>query len=84
MNRPSTKSTEKKLSAIPSTVQLPGGIRLSGVKFRVVAVDGDGRPTLFEMLAAGAPGEPNDYTLFANEEQIRGINQGFRIAKPGD
>lgn len=60
------------LKAIPSVVQLPGGIRLSGVKFRVTKRDEDGRPIVFEILQRNSSETgPDIWTLFASEEMIR-------------
>jgi len=56
------------LKSIPKVVQLPGGIRLNAVPFKVIECDADGRPLKFEILP---PGERGEWWLFANEEQIR-------------
>ena len=63
------------LRSIPRVVQLPGGVKLSGVPFRCVGYDDAGRPKTFEILPddaayrATAPGER--WVLFASEETIR-------------
>jgi hypothetical protein len=60
--------------SIPSQVQLPGGIMLKGMPFKIVAYNADGSPRLFELLA---PGESFDIKeegaciLFAREDWIR-------------
>ena len=58
----------------PSQVQLPGGIMLKGMPFKIVAYNADGSPKLFELQP---PGEPFDIreddacVLFAQEDWIR-------------
>lgn len=60
------------MKKIPSVVQLPGGVRLSGVPFKIAEYHDDGRPKLFEILERG-----DEYSgdgacvLFANESWIR-------------
>lgn len=57
---------------IPSVVQLPGGVRLQGVPFRIVERHDDGSPRLFEIMPSGTKVEgPDLCVLFANEEWIR-------------
>lgn len=67
------KSKQKKkapggLSSVPSVVQLPGGVLLKALPFKIVERDADGRPKLFELLP---PGEKGTCALFADEEWIR-------------
>ena len=38
--------------SIPSQVQLPGGVTLKGMPFKIVAYNPDGSPKLFELLFA--------------------------------
>jgi hypothetical protein len=55
-------------------VQLPGGILLKGMPFRIVAYNDDGTPRLFELQPAGAPfdlKEVGTCHLFAHEDWIR-------------
>lgn len=61
----------KKLSSPPSVVQLPGGIRLSGVPFKIVDRHEDGSPKTFEILPRMTSTKP-DCVLYADEEWIRG------------
>lgn len=59
--------------AIPSQVQLPGGVVLKGMPFKIVAYNPDGSPKLFELQPPG----PHDLNaegacvLFADETWIR-------------
>lgn len=59
--------------AIPSQVQLPGGIVLRGMPFKIVGYNDDGTPKLFELQPPG----PHDLSmdgacvLFAREDWIR-------------
>lgn len=60
------------LKRIPNVVQLPGGIRLNAVPFRIVERHEDGTPKLFELMPAGSPINGKDmWALFANEEMLR-------------
>lgn len=54
--------------AAPSAVQLPGGIRLVGIQFKIIGRHEDGSPKTFEILP---PGEKGDCSLYASEEWIR-------------
>jgi hypothetical protein len=54
--------------SIPSVVQLPGGIKLNAVPFKVIERDDEGRPLKFEILP---PGERGEWMLFAHEPSIR-------------
>jgi hypothetical protein len=59
---------------IPSQVQLPGGIVLKGLPFKIVAYNDDGSPRLFELQPSDAPvGTTADDScvLFANEDLLR-------------
>jgi hypothetical protein len=59
---------------IPTQVQLPGGVLLKGMPFKIVAYNDDGSPKLFELQPAGAPfdiKEPGTCYLFAREDWIR-------------
>lgn len=60
------------MKRIPGVVQLPGGVKLSAVPFRVVERHADGSPRLFELMPRGAEikGE-GVWALFADEESIR-------------
>lgn len=68
------KKESKKLSAIPSVVNLPHGIRLNSIPFRITSWDDAGRPKTFEILEAGTELGPDDCALFASEEWIRRPN----------
>lgn len=71
------KQPSKGLKSIPSQVQLPGGVVLKGMPFKVVEYNPDGTPKLFELLPAGAfeinKAATGDGTivLFASEELLR-------------
>lgn len=60
--------------SIPSQVQLPGGITLKGMPFKIVAYNPDGSPKLFELQPPG-PGfdikVAGTCVLFAQEELLR-------------
>ena len=60
--------------SIPSQVQLPGGIVLKGIPFKIVAYNPDGTPKLFE-LQPPSPGfdikADGACVLFAREDWIR-------------
>ena len=60
--------------SIPSQVQLPGGIVLKGMPFKIVAYNPDGSPKLFELQPPG-PGfdvkAEGTCVLFASEELLR-------------
>ena len=60
--------------SIPSQVQLPGGITLKGMPFKVVEYNPDGSPKLFELQPADAPFDTKQdgtCVLFAREELLR-------------
>ncbi len=67
------KSKPKGLKSIPSQVQLPGGVLLKGMPFKIVEYHPNGTPKTFELLPPG----PHDIKadgaciLFAQEEWIR-------------
>lgn len=68
--------------SIPSQVQLPGGIMLKGVPFKIVEYNPDGTPRLFELQPAGATfdiKEDGACVLFAREEIVR---SPWRDGKP--
>lgn len=65
---------KKGLSAIPSVVQLPGGVRLTAVPFRIASYDDEGRPLTFEIQPPGTampPAENGGLMLFADEAWLR-------------
>lgn len=61
------------LKSIPSQLQLPGGIVLKAMPFKIIAYHPDGSPRLFELQPEG----PHDLSvdgncvLFAREAWIR-------------
>lgn len=60
--------------SIPSQVQLPGGILLRGLPFKIVEYHPDGTPKLFELQPASAPfdiKQDSTCVLFAREELLR-------------
>lgn len=59
--------------SIPSQVQLPGGVVLKGMPFRIVEYHPDGSPKLFELQPEGPFDVTEDGTcvLFAREELLR-------------
>jgi hypothetical protein len=60
--------------SIPSQVQLPGGVVLKGMPFKIVEYHPDGSPRLFELQPPGAPfdiKEDGTCVLFAREELLR-------------
>lgn len=62
------------LSAIPSVIQLPGGIRLTSVPFLITSYDVEGRPLSFEIQPPGSampPVEKGGLVLFADEAWLR-------------
>lgn len=59
---------------IPTKVQLPGGISLKGMPFKIVEYHPDGTPKLFELLPASAPfdiKQESTCVLFASERLLR-------------
>lgn len=59
------------LKSIPKQVQLPGGIILKGLPFRIIAYNADGTPKLFELLSQPEPNAEGACVLYAQEEWIR-------------
>ncbi len=76
--RPSSQTGPK---AIPTKIQLPGGIPLNAMPFKIVEYTDDGRPKLFELQPDG----PHDMSksdacvLFAQERWIRGRHFGKNV-----
>jgi hypothetical protein len=76
MKQTNKKSTGPK--TIPSQLQLPGGITLKAMPFKIVEYNDDGTPRLFELQPAG----PHDMAadgacvLFAQEAWIRSPQPG--------
>jgi hypothetical protein len=58
---------------IPSLVQLPGGITLKGMPFKIIAYNEDGSPKTFELQPPGRHDLSADgaCVLFAREELLR-------------
>lgn len=57
------------LKTIPTVVQLPGGVKLQAMPFKIIGHDPEtGMPTTFERLPAGTQG---DFYFFASEDQLR-------------
>ncbi len=61
---------KKGLSSIPSQVQLPGGIILKGLPFRILSYNEDGSPLTFELLTTPVD-DDTSCTLYASERWIR-------------
>jgi hypothetical protein len=64
----------KGLKSIPTQVQLPGGLTLKGLPFKIVAYNDDGSPRLFELQPVGAAFDikaEGSCVLFAREELLR-------------
>ena len=60
--------------SIPNQVQLPGGIILKGLPFKIVAYNPDGTPKLFELQPPGSDFDikaDGTCVLFAREDWIR-------------
>jgi hypothetical protein len=68
------------VKTIPSLVQLPGGIVLNGLAFRVVDYNENGSPKTFELLPHGKVPVKEDhaFVLYAREEEIRAPNERRR------
>ncbi len=60
---------------IPSVVQLPGGVRLNAVPFKIVEYNEDGTPKLFELLPAVPDDTREVWFLFADEKALRAARQ---------
>lgn len=56
------------LKSVPSVVQLPGGIKLNAIQFKVTEYDEHGVAKVFAICPPGVQG---DWVLFAHEESIR-------------
>lgn len=57
---------------IPRVIQLPKGVRLTGILFRIVSYNEDGSPKTFELLPPDAKAEGKGlWTLFADDRAIR-------------
>lgn len=69
---------KKGLKAIPSVLQLPGGIQLKAMPFTIVEYHDDGRPKLFEIKDDGPHplGVDGNCVLFAQEAWIRSRHPG--------
>jgi hypothetical protein len=70
MNQPKQKGPK----SIPSQVQLPGGIVLKAMPFKIVEYNPDGSPRLFELQPPGPSfdiKEAGTCMLFAREELLR-------------
>ena len=68
------KQPYKGPKTIPSQLQLPGGILLKALPFKIVAYHDDGSPKLFELQATDAPFDitkPSTCMLFAREGLLR-------------
>jgi len=61
---------KKGLSSVPSQVQLPGGIILKGMPFKILSYNDDGSPKTFELLQTPIS-DHTSCTLFASEVWIR-------------
>lgn len=78
------------LKSIPSVVQLPGGIRLTGIPFRITSYDAEGRPLTFEVMPPDVPMPPPEeggLVLFADEVWLRMSRVGKaagEVAAPHD
>jgi len=69
-----SQSQSKGPKSIPTQVQLPGGIVLKGIPFKIVEYHANGTPKLFEIQPAGGPFNISDdgaCVLFAMEEIVR-------------
>ena len=66
------------LKAVPSQLQLPGGIVIKAMPFKIVAYNDDGTPKLFELQPRGPHdmGADGACVLFAHEEWIRAPQPG--------
>jgi hypothetical protein len=67
------QNAHKGPKSIPIQVQLPGGIVLKGLPFKIVEYNPDGTPKLFELQPAGPHDIKADgaFVLFAREELLR-------------
>ena len=71
----------------PGVVQLPGGIKLEALPFRVLEYNEDGSPKTFELLPRGSvdrgKGGVGIWWLFASEAEIRKRGQAPVKASSG-
>lgn len=77
----------KGLKSVPSQVQLPGGVVLKGLPFKILTRHANGSPKTFELLPAGAVPSASDAdacTLFADEAWIRSPMRVTGVSEPGD
>lgn len=61
--------SKKHLSSVPEKIQLPHGIQLRKIPFKILAYHDDGSPKTFEILPQNETS--SDCFLFAQEEWIR-------------
>jgi hypothetical protein len=60
------------LKSVPSVVQLPGGVKLQAIAFKLIDVNPDGSPKTFELLPPNTTaGGPGIWWLFADAQAIR-------------
>jgi hypothetical protein len=64
-----------KLKSIPSVVQLPGGVRLNAIPFRIASWHEDGSPHTFELMPPGTPITVGLWALFADETALRALRK---------
>ena len=60
--------------SIPTQVQLPGGVVLKSIPFKIIAYNGDGTPKLFELQPVDGTFDiraDGSCVLFAHEDWIR-------------
>ena len=79
------KQPPKGPKSIPSQLQLPGGVVLKAMPFKIVDYNPDGSPRLFELQPPG-PGfdikEQGTCMLFAREELLRNPWPGRSTENP--
>lgn len=63
------------LKAIPSVVQLPGGIRLEALQFKVREYDESGQPKLFELMPKGTKVDKDGFVMFGDRSQFAYIKR---------
>lgn len=63
------------LKQIPSVVQLPGGIRLEALQFKVREYAEDGTPKLFELMPKGTKVDKDGFVMFGSREQFAYIKR---------
>jgi hypothetical protein len=72
--KPPKEAQYKGPKGIPSQLQLPGGVVLKAMPFKIVEYNADGSPKRFELQPASARfdiSEDDTCVLFAREEVIR-------------